>query len=439
MNIYKLGLAVTMLSSLSVFAQDGPDQAIDDKAKSIQLNTITTAVPFMMIGPDSRSGGMGELGAGISPDANSIHWNTSKLAFADKDSDISLSYSPWLRRLVKDIHLSYLSGYKKLGKRHSVGGSLRFFSLGNITFTDASNNVIRDFTPSEFALTGSYAFLLHKKLSIGLNGNFVYSNLTGGVNVLGSDTKPAMGGSADISLSYYDKEIKLGKKKAILGIGLTISNIGNKMRYTSSQDVSDFQPTNLRLGFNLDTKLDEHNSIGFGIDVNKLMVPTPFIAVTTDQGDVVYVGETKTDQGPIAGMFTSFGDAPGRVIVNEAGEAITDEADISSDIRYKKEGDIFVKKGSQFGEEIREINVAFGMEYWYNKLFAFRLGYFNEHASKGNRKYMTLGAGVRYKVFGLDFSYLAAFQRNHPLANTIRFTLKFTFDKKSASKTPDEE
>lgn len=425
----------TLGFTASVNAQGLPNQ--EAKADQIQLNTITTAVPFMMIGPDSRSGGMGELGAGISPDANSIHWNTSKLAFAEKNADISLSYSPWLRTLVKDIHLSYLSGYKKIGKKHAVGGAVRFFSLGNITFTDQNNQVIRDFTPSEFALTGSYAFLLSKKFSIGLNGNFVYSNLTGGIDVLGSDTKPAIGGSADISFSYYDREIKLGKKKGTIGVGLIISNIGNKMRYTSSQDVSDFQPTNLRLGFNMDMELDQYNTLGFGLDLNKLMVPTPAIQVTTDQGETIWLGNTK-DQGPIAGMFTSFGDAPGRVIENEAGEAITDESQIPSDINYSKEGDVFIRKGSKFGEELREINFSIGMEYWYNKLFAFRMGYFNEHASKGNRKYLTFGAGVRYKVFGLDFSYLAAFQRNHPLANTIRFTLKFTFDKKAATQPTEE-
>lgn len=414
------------LASFSFVLGQGTNPNQFDKAEQVQLNTITTAVPFIGITPDSRSGAMGDIGAGISPDANSLYWNTSKLAFAEKDFEIAVSYSPWLQRLAKDIHLSYLSGYKKIGERHAVGGSLRYFSLGNITFTDVQGKKVRDFTPSELELTVGYAFQLSRVFSIGLNGKYIFSNLTGGTTVQGANTKAGQAGAADLSFSYYDKEKKWFGKKAEVGVGLTISNIGNKITY-SQNGATDFLPTNLRLGTAVKTHIDEYNAITFGVDVNKLLVPTPQVMVNGNDGNDYWIGKDN-NVGVITGIFQSFGDAPGRALLDENGEAIVEN------------GEVQIKKNSRFGEEIREINFGVGLEYWYNEVFAVRTGYFHEDRSKGNRQYLTFGIGLQYNVFGLDISYLAAFSRLNPLANTLRFTLRFVFDKKSSvAKSADEE
>jgi hypothetical protein len=266
---------IVCISSIS-FAQGSNPTQVDQstKAKNLQLNAITTAVPFMLITPDSRSGAMGDVGAGLSPDANSIYWNSSKLAFSKKKFEVSMSYSPWLQRLAKDMHLLYLSGYAKIGERHAVGGALRYFSLGNITFTDNYGNKTRDFVPSEFEIQGAYAFKLSRVLSIGVNGDFVYSNLTGGTQAQGANTKAGIAGAADISFSYYDDQLKMGSKKAEVGFGFILSNIGNKIAY-SSGTVRDFLPMNLRTGVSLKLHANEYNSFTFGFDLNKLLVPTP--------------------------------------------------------------------------------------------------------------------------------------------------------------------
>ena len=420
---------LTIVASLGIigfsFSQgSNPSTGQGTKAKQLQLNSITTAVPFMLITPDSRSGAMGDVGAGLSPDANSIYWNTSKLAFSQKSFEVSMSYSPWLQRLAKDMHLTYLSGYKKIGERHAVGGSLRYFSLGNITFTDQNGNKTRDFTPSEFELTGAYAFKLARTLSIGVNGKFVYSNLTGGTQAQGANTKPGIAGAADISFSYYDTELKMGKKKVEVGFGFVLSNIGSKISY-SEGSVRDFLPMNLRLGTSLKIHVDEYNSFTFGFDLNKLLVPTPPLYLKGSDGNPYMVGKNN-NVGVVSGLFQSFGDAPGTALKNDKGEYIVEN------------GKIPVKKGSRFGEEMREITFGIGVEYWYNQLFAVRAGYFNESYTKGNRKYLTFGIGLQYKVFGLDISYLAAFSRLNPLGNTLRFTLHFLFNKKSAAKVDEE-
>jgi hypothetical protein len=422
---YIVGFALIIGFTGLLSAQGTNPNTQFDKAQDVQLNTITTAVPFLGITPDSRSGAMGDVGAGLSADANSLYWNTSKLAFAEKDFEISVSYSPWLQRLAKDIHLSYLSGYKKLGERHAVGGSLRYFSLGNITFTDNSGNKVRDFTPSEFELTAGYAFKLSRVFSIGLNGKYIFSNLTGGTTVAGANTQPGQAGAADLSFSYYETEKKWFGKKLEIGFGLTISNIGNKITYSSSSGQTDFLPTNLRLGTALKTHLDEYNTFTFAVDVNKLLVPTPPVRVNGNDGNQYWVGKDN-NVGVITGIFQSFADAPGRPLLDENGQAIVEN------------GEVLVKDNSRFGEELREINFGIGMEYWYNNVFAVRAGYFHEDRSKGNRQYLTFGIGLQYNVFGLDISYLQPFSRLNPLANTLRFTLRFIFDKRSASRKSDD-
>ncbi len=378
----------------------------DETDFDIQLNTITTAVPFLIIAPDSRSGALGDAGVAISPDANSFHWNTSKLVFSKEKAEFSASYSPWLRQLVDDIHLSYLSGYSKLGKNHVIGGSMRYFSLGNITFTDNIGNLIREFSPNEFELLGGYAFKLSDYSAIGFNGKFVYSNLTGGINVGTVGSKAGIAGAVDLSYSYYNEDVKLGNTDATFSFGTNISNIGNKIAYTVDS-YRDFLPTNLRLGTALKLDFDDYNSLTGTVDFNKLLVPT-----RPEYGaDGQIISGMNPDVGVVTGILHSFYDAPGNVHVDANGDAT-------------------VEKGSRFGEEMREINFGMGIEYWYSNILAARMGFFYEDVHKGARQYMTFGAGIYYSVFGIDVSYLAAFNRTNPLANTVRFSLKFKFGNK---------
>ncbi|MCB0478041.1 MAG: type IX secretion system outer membrane channel protein PorV [Crocinitomicaceae bacterium] len=427
-RILVIGAFLVFISG--VFGQGGNNPTQKERAKDVQLNTITTAVPFMLITPDSRSGAMGDVGLGLSPDANSIYWNTAKLAFAKPNFEIALSYSPWLRQLTNDIHLSYLSFYTKIGKRHTIGGSLRYFSLGEITFTDITGNTIRNFVPNEFALQLAYSFKLSDKFALGLNGSFIYSNLTGGISVVGANTKAGIAGAADVSFIYYDEEIKLGQKKATVSAGITFSNIGNKIKYTETS-TADFLPTNMRIGSALKVYFDDYNSLTTAFDINKLLVPTPpRYGDRYENGDTTIgiIAGKDPDVGVAKGIFQSFNDAPGQALVDENGATL-----------YNDDGTEQIKKGSRSLEELREINIALGFEYWYKSIFSFRTGFFYEHPSKGARQFLTFGVGLHYKVFGIDFSYLASLTQNSPLANTIRFTLSFKFNKGQLRKQQDEE
>ncbi len=393
-------------------------QSVSGRSDEDELNAITTAVPFLLISPDSRSGSMGDAGVAVSPDANAQHWNSAKLAFSEEEMAVSLSYSPWLRQLVDDMSLVYLSWYKKVSKTSAVGASLRYFTLGDITFTDNNGQVIRPFRPAEFALDVSYSLQLSDKFSGGITARWINSNLTGGVNVGGSDSKAANAFAVDIAGFYKNDDISFGDKDGELAFGMVISNIGNKISYTNTAQ-RDFLPTNLRLGTAITIDLDQYNSISFAYDANKLLVPTPPIYNPTD-GTQIIAGRDP-DVGVAAGMFGSFTDAPGSPVYDEQGNfEIVD-------------GELTVKDGSVFREELREINHSVGMEYWYADQFAVRGGYFYEHPTKGNRQYFTVGAGFRYNVFGLDLSYLIATTQRNPLANTIRFTLSLRFDKNGPS------
>ncbi len=379
--------------------------AIAGQQLNNQLNTITTAVPFLIITPDSRAGGMGDAGVASTPDVNSIHWNPSKLAFVDKKMGIGVSYTPWLRALVPDINLAYLSYYYKTKKRGTIGASLRYFSLGDITFTDANGTVIGNFRPNEFAVDVAYGIKLGKTLSAGGAVRYINSNLTGGTVVDGAPTRAGRAVAVDVSALWRKDKIKLaGGKKAITAIGLNISNIGSKVSYSDRASTgltsSNFLPINMRLGASFTCQLDDYNSISIECDANKLLVPTPPVYERNSAGGVVYSAGQPVilygkdpNRGVTEGMLGSFNDAPG---------------------------------GSK--EELREINYATGLEYWYNKLFAVRAGFFYENPYKGNRQFFTLGAGVRYNVFGLDFAYLIPTQQRNPLENTLRFTLTFDFD-----------
>lgn len=364
------------------------------------INTITTAVPFLMIAPDSRSGAMGDVGVATSPDASSMHWNPAKYAFADKDMSLAISYTPWLRQLVNDINLAYVSGYKRIDDQQVIGASLLYFSLGDITFTDNNGSTIGQFKPNEFSIDGAYARLFSDNLSGSVSLRYIYSNLTGGQFVQGAESHPGQAVSADIS-TFYTKEIRLGERDGNMAFGLNISNIGSKISYTENQE-RDFIPINLRLGGALTTAMDDYNTMTFAVDVNRLMVPTPpvYDGDGRDPENIIH-GKDPNVSIPV-GMFRSFNDAPGVLL-----------ADSTRNI---------------FKEEMRETNIAVGVEYWYDNQFAIRGGYFYEHETKGNRKYFTLGLGLRMKVFGLDFAYLIPQKQNNPLANTLRFTLIFNFD-----------
>jgi hypothetical protein len=389
------------------------------------LNTITTAVPFMGITPDSRAGGMGDAGTALSASSTSVYWNTSMLNFAKEKSEISLSYTPWLRNLTNDIHLSYLAGYYKINDRNAIGGSLRYFSLGEITFTDNSGNVIRDDKPSEFELTGAYAFRLSDKLSIGVNGKFAYSNLTGGLTVAGVDTKAGVAGATDLSFTYYNDEAKIGKTKGVYTFATTINNIGNKIAYSSTAQ-RDFLPMNLKIGNSFKAEFDKYNSLLFAIDLQKLLVPTPAFYDVVDGASTMISGKDD-NVGVIAGMLQSFYDAPGAPVIDAAGNYV-----------QNADGTYEVNKGTKFKEELTEINIATGLEYWYNDVLAIRAGYFYENRNKGNRQYVNIGVGFKYNMFGIDISYLASTNgRQSPLANTLRFTLRLNFGNKAAEITGD--
>lgn len=381
------------------------------RAQDVQLNTITTAVPFLMIAPDSRSGGLGDAGVALSGDAGSIHWNPAKMIFAKNDFEVMMSYSPWLRNLVDDMNLAYLSGYQKLNKNQAVGGAIRFFSLGKITFTDQTGAVIRDFKPAEYSIDAAFSQRLSDRFSGGIGARFINSNLTGGTNVQGTDSKAGRSVAVDVSMFYTNDDVKLGDKDAVWNWGLNVSNIGAKMSYTETAQ-RDFIPTNLRLGTALTLEMDTYNELTFTVDANKLLVPTQPVYSQEDGSEIVSGKDPNV--GVATGMMQSFYDAPGNVVFDE-------------------NGNVTVQSGSVFKEEMREINVGGGMEYWYDKQFAFRTGYFYEHYTKGNRQFITLGAGLRYTVFAIDLSYLISTTQQNPLANTLRFTLRLEFDKLKGS------
>ncbi len=386
-----IGVAQTQISTKNLNGSD--------------LNAIQSAVPFLTIAPDSRSGAMGDVGVATSPDVNSIHWNSAKFAFIKEDAGVALSYTPWLRNLVNDINLAYLTGYKRIDRQQVVAASLRYFALGEIIFTDGSGNVIRPFNPNEFAIDAAYSRLFTDRFSGGIAFRFIRSDLTGRLegDNLGGATKPGTSFAADISM-YHTQNFKVSDKDLTVSYGAMISNIGTKISYTSGLG-KEFIPINLRIGGNTKVQLDDFNALSFAIDLDKLLVPTPPIYYqagdTLPGGNVVQTGQKiiafgkNPDVSVFQGMIQSFYDAPGG-----------------------------------FREEMQEIMIATGIEYTYRNQFLIRAGHFYEAQNKGNRKYFTVGVGLKLNVFAIDFAYLMpASGRNNPLANTVRFTLTFLFDK----------
>ena len=374
-----IGFLTASLLMFSAFSQD-----VENGIGQNDLNTITTAVPFLLIGPDSKAGAMGEVGVATTPDANSMHWNPAKLAFTTDDMGASVSYVPWLRALVPDINLSYLAGYKKLDDKQAIGLEMRYFSLGDITFTDENGTNVGQYKPHEFALATSYARKLSRKFSLAISGRYIYSNLTGGQYAGEVATQAGQSIAADLA-GYYAKPVRMGGQDMDLAVGLNISNIGSKVSYTKSQ-IRDFIPINMRLGTALGTDIDDYNKVSIAFDINKLLVPTP----PNENGGM------DPDVGVVSGIFQSFWDAPG---------------------------------GTK--EEFRELVYSVGGEYWYANQFALRAGYFFEHSTKGGRKFLTFGSGVKYSAFTLDFSYLVNANNDagatNPLANTMRFSMIWNF------------
>ena len=349
-----------------------------------KINVVTSAVPFLRITPDARSGGMGDAGIATSPDANSSFSNLAKTPFNSSKYGLAINYVPWLRDLaVNDVYLASLAGFYKIDDKQALTASLRYFSLGSIQFTDGSGNDLQTYRPREFAFDLGYSRKLSEKNSIGIALRYINSNLASGT-LNGSTYKAGSSVAGDIH--YYHH----GAKENGEGFnwGATLSNLGAKISYTSDATQKDYIPANLGIGGAYTKVFDEDNKITFALDLHKLLVPTP--------GDTSAAAIQKyRSQSVPSSWIKSFGDAPNGI-----------------------------------SEEIEEINAALGIEYWYNNQFAFRAGYFYENPSKGNRKFFSVGAGLKYNVFGLNFAYLfpsgSGTSRN-PLSNTYRFGLVFDF------------
>lgn len=394
MRYYKIyALFIVWMSVLSVFSQDDSPSTGDLTSKIIgsdRLNSIQTTVPFLTIAPDSRAGAMGDVGAATTPDAQSMHWNPAKYAFIDGELGGSFSYTPWLNDLADDINLLYLAGYYRLDDRQVIGATLRYFSLGSITFYDDFANFQGERTPNEWSVDGAYSRLFSEKISGSLAMRFIYSNITGGGAFGNEEYKAGWSVAADLSM-YYETPLLIDERDAELAFGFNIADMGRKISYTEGQE-ADFIPINMKLGGRLTLDVDEYNSFAIAIDVNKLLVPSPPV-YAIDNPDSIIAGEDPDVAVPL-GMVRSFYDAPGG---------------------YK--------------EELHELMFSFGLEYWYRDQFAIRGGYFNEHNTKGGRKFFTAGIGLSLNVIFMDFSYIFQSRRTNPLANTMRFTLGVKIDK----------
>ncbi len=369
----------------------------------VGANTVTTAVPFLRISPDARSGAMGDVGIAIDPDANAQYWNVGKIPFATKKYGVSATYTPWLKDLVPDIFLAYLAGYAKFGQNdnQAISASLRYFSLGEINYTDIYANPIGTGKPNEFAFDLGYSRKLSEYLSAGLSFRYINSAIASGLAAQqqGIEYKPGQAFGADLGVFYKKKNDIDEFRSNTVSLGAVLSNVGSRISYTSAR--RDFIPINLGLGGAYTYQADAYNAITFALDINKLLVPTPQDTNTEANGAPNYI---IPDKSVVSGMLGSFGDAQGG-----------------------------------FSEELKEFQISAGAEYWYQQQFAVRAGYFWEHKLKGDRKYFTVGLGVRYNVFGLNFAYLipsgSGINRN-PLSNTFRFSLLFDFDKLEKKETP---
>jgi hypothetical protein len=387
-------LAFSALSMALVFGKANAQATISGtQTNGSESNNIVTAVPFLLITPDARAGAMGDAGVAVPGDVNSASINPAKLAFLDKPYGFAVSYSPWLKNLVPDINLAYVSGFYKLDDRNTIGASLRYFSLGQIQLTDINQQDLGISNPNELAFDLTFARNFGKEFSLGSSLRYIYSNLASGQF---SSTGQVRGGSAlgiDIAGLYKTSTTMFGKS-AVLSAGANISNIGTKMSYSDGGE-NYFLPTNFKVGGASTISIDDFNTFTFALDFNKLLVPTQPIY---DSNNNIISGKDPNRSVP-AGIFGSFTDAPGG-----------------------------------FSEEIKEVGISTGFEYWYNQQFAIRGGYNYQSPQKGDSRYFTLGAGLKYNVFNIDFAYLIANAQSSPLANTLRFSLLFNFGDKKGLK-----
>jgi len=387
-------LAFSALSMALVFGKTNAQVTISGtQTNGSESNNIVTAVPFLLITPDARAGAMGDAGVAVPGDVNSASINAAKLAFLDKPYGFAVSYSPWLKNLVPDINLAYVSGFYKLDDRNTIGASLRYFSLGQIQLTDINQQDLGISNPNELAFDVTFARNFGKEFSLGSSLRYIYSNLASGQF---SSTGQVRGGNAlgiDIAGLYKTSTTMFGKS-AVLSAGANISNIGTKMSYSDGGE-NYFLPTNFKLGGASTISIDDFNTFTFALDFNKLLVPTQPIY---DSNNNIISGKDPNRSVP-AGIFGSFTDAPGG-----------------------------------FSEEIKEVGISTGFEYWYNQQFAIRGGYNYQSPQKGDSRYFTLGAGLKYNVFNIDFAYLIANAQSSPLANTLRFSLLFNFGDKKGLK-----
>lgn len=362
--------------------------AVSAQEKTDIFNPERNSVTSQTIAPDARAAGMGDVGAATDPDVNSQYWNPAKYPFCISRAGVAVNYTPWLRQLVNDMDLAYLAGYYRIGDYSAVSASLRYFSLGEVmTSQDAGAMTVN---PYEMSIDVAYSLMLSEKFSLAAAVRWIYSDLTYDYT---DDTTPGSAFGADLAF-YYNNYIMIGARECQLGIGLNISNIGSKITFGGSER-SEFIPANMRLGAALMVPIDEYNRFTIAADANKLLVPTYPLQEEGESGED-YDRRIQTDYydiSSIAGIFKSFGDAPGG-----------------------------------FKEELQEIRWSIGGEYVYNDKFSLRAGYHHESENKGNRKYFTFGAGFRMSAFSLDCGYVWATAKSNPLDQTLRFTLSFDMD-----------
>ncbi len=377
---YGIALAIVMmlLMTLPAMSQDKEDM----------FNPENTSVTSQTIAPDARAGGMGDVGAATEADVNSQYWNPAKYPFNISRAGVSVNYTPWLRQLVNDMNLAYVAGYYRIGNYSAVSASFRYFSMGEVYFSDDESNMT--INPYEMSLDVAYSLMLSERFSIAAALRWIYSDLT---YTYSDDSSPGSAFAADIAC-YYQTYFNIGYRECQLGLGLNISNIGSKISF-GGDDNSEFIPTTMRLGFSFTVPIDDYNRIAIAADASKLLVPT-YPKQKEGESTEDYqerVQKDYYDVSSIAGIFKSFADAP-----------------------------------NGFKEELQEIRWGIGAEYTYNDQFSIRAGYHHESENKGNRKYFTFGAGFKMKVFSLDANYVVATAKSNPLDQTLRFTLSFDMD-----------
>lgn len=391
----KIFIAIALLISIPniMWAQDE-----DITEETIQTFTpITTGVSFLTVAPDARGGGLGDVGAATAPDPDAQYWNPAKYAFISAEGGATVSYVPWLRKLVSDIDLVSASGYYKIKDVQTVAASFRFFSLGNVLIQKEPGDQGLNVKPYDLAVDVSYSRILTKNFSMGVALRFIWSDLTGGYSADGEYVEPGWSIAADIS-GYYGQKVPFDWGNGFGAFGFNISNIGKKVEYGDYRSAA-FLPTNLRLGGSFTMPIDQYNHISLNVDLNKLLVPSRPIYNADIETEEEY--QARLDEyynmDPITGIGRSFIDMP--------------------------DGTPY-----DFAQQIKKVNFSLGLEYDYNEQFFGRIGYYNESKQMGNRKYMTFGAGFKLNVFSLDVAYVLSVTKNNPLDQTLRFTLGFNMN-----------